>query len=328
MSFSRSEYRDTTEAGDVAQFLHDEIAGKTVLITGVSPSTIGSEFTLTLSAHAPKLVIIATRSQKNLDEVTADIASKYPEVPVKSVLLDLASLESARKAGDEIASWEDVPIIDVLVNNAGIMAVPYKKTVDGFESQFAINHLGHFVFTKRVMPKILAAARAGREPRIVNISSSGHNVHGINWDDINFSDGETYDMWNAYGQSKTANILFSVELAERYRDAGVSSFSVHPGSVLGTHLGTHIPMEDIMGFLNSGRAPEPGLSQVFKTLSQGASTHVVAAFDPEIKEHSGNYFVDCAVSPEARRKDWALDKDNAKRLWELSEQLVGEKFDA
>ncbi|KAK6349515.1 hypothetical protein TWF696_005799 [Orbilia brochopaga] len=326
MPFSRADYKNTSDANDVARFLHDEIAGKTVVITGVSPKTLGSEFALTVAGQAPKLLVIAARNVEKLTKVAEEIKAKYPDANVKTLQVDLASFESAKKAGDEIASCEDVPMIDVLVNNAGIMAQPYSKTVDGFESQFATNHLGHFIFTKRLMPKILAAARVGREPRIVNISSNGHRIYGINWDDVNFSDGKTYDPWMAYGQSKTANMLFSLALAERYGGRGVYSFSVHPGLIVDTNLGAHLDKEAVMELLFSDQTPEPDIPLIQKTLQQGVSTHVVAAFDPEIKKDNGKYLADCIVA-DHRVKDWAADKSSAKRLWELSEQLTGEKYD-
>ncbi|EPS35084.1 hypothetical protein H072_11574 [Dactylellina haptotyla CBS 200.50] len=327
MSFSRVNYGQETNADDVAQFLHNEIVGKTIVITGVSPSTLGSEFALTVSAHSPKLVVIASRDTNKLNEVVKDINAKYPNVDVRTLQLDLASLEASRKAGQELASWEDVEVIDVLVNNAGIMAVPYKESVDGFEFQFATNHLGHFVFTKQLMPKIIAAAKAGREPRIVNVSSSGHRTHGMNWEDVGFHGGKTYNMWDAYGQSKTANILFSVELAEKYGSQGLYSYSLHPGMCIGSNLGKHIPMQEIQDFLQSDRAPEPDADSIFKNLQQGVSTHVVASFDPEIKGQNGEYLLDCKVGDDTRKKAYAMDKGNAKRLWELSEQLTGDKYD-
>ncbi|KAF3915611.1 hypothetical protein ABW21_db0207998 [Orbilia brochopaga] len=324
--YSRSDYQDTSDGIDVAQFLHNEIVGKTVVITGVSPHTLGSEFALTIAAHSPKLLVLAGRSADKLNKVTEEIKAKHYDANVKTLLVDLASLESARKAGDELASWEDVPSIDVLVNNAGIMAQPYSKTVDGFESQFGINHLGHFVFTKRLMPKILAAARAGREPRIINISSSGHRMFGINWDDVNFDDGKTYDPWAAYGQSKTANVLFSLGLAEKYGGKGVYSYSVHPGLVVETNLGSHLDTKAVMELLHSDKTPEPDIPLIEKTLQQGTSTHVVAAFDPEIKNANGKYLADCIIA-DHRVKDYAADKENAKKLWELSEKLTGEKYE-
>ncbi|KAK6350515.1 hypothetical protein TWF718_003706 [Orbilia javanica] len=326
MSFSRANYSKETKADDVAQLLHDEITGKTIVITGVSPSNLGSEFAYSISAHSPKLIIIAGRNVQKLEEVVKAINSKAPGVPVRYVQLDLSSLEAARKAGQEVASWEDVEVIDTLVNNAGIMATPYKKTVDGFESQFAVNHLAHYVWTAQLFPKILASAAQGRSPRIVNVSSNGHKVHDVNWDSLDFNDGKTYNMWDAYGQSKTANVLFSVGLAEKFGHKGIYSYSLHPGMCAETHLGLHIPMDDIQDFLASGKAPEPGIDVFMKSLQQCSSTHVVAAFDPELKPYNGLYLADCKIGDETRRKDYAVDKDSAKKLWEITEQLTGVKF--
>jgi NAD(P)-dependent dehydrogenase (short-subunit alcohol dehydrogenase family) len=170
---------------------------------------------------------------------------------------------------------------------------------------------------------------ASKEPRIVNVSSFGHNFCPILYDDPGFSKGAVYDKWNAYGQAKTANILFSRELANRYGDKGLSAFSLHPGAIM-TPLAKHINVNDEftlekMVDYQGNTMPMPADFMVFKTIQQGTSTHIVAAFDPSIKTQNGSYLQDARIDNDSVR-DWAKDDQNASRLWELSEKLVGYSF--
>ncbi|TFK86693.1 NAD(P)-binding protein, partial [Polyporus arcularius HHB13444] len=229
-----------------------------------------------------------------------------------------------RKAAAEVLSWPEP--IDVLVNNAGIMATPYGKTVDGIESQFGTNHIGHFLFTNLIMPKLLESKQG---PRVVNVSSNGHRLSDIRWDDFNFQDGKTYNKWVAYGQSKTANILFSVELAQRLGSKGLKAFSVHPG-LISTNLSRSANIDDFKALQALDKALDHGAGFkgfTRKNLSQGTATHVVAAFDPKLDEHNGAYLQDCQAAPDEDLKRYAVDKTSAARLWKLSEELVGQNFD-
>ena len=173
--------------------------------------------------------------------------------------------------------------IDVIVNNAGIMAVPYSKSADGFEYQLATNHLGHFLLTNLLMPRILAAAPGSR---IINVSSRGHQRGEFRFDDPNFSNGATYEPFLGYGQSKTANILFSVTLAERLEAKGVRSYSLHPGMIITTNLAKKMAPEEIQRLKDFGLIDENGQPKDpkrWKSIEQGAGTSVVAAFDPRIE---------------------------------------------
>lgn len=145
----------------------------------------------------------------------------------QSLVLDLGSFASIRTASSTILAL-DRPV-DVVINNAGVMMTPYGKTVDGFETQFGVNHVGHFLFTNLIMPKLLEAAEKKNEAVIVNVSSVGHRYSPVRWDDIGFSDGKAYDRIQAYGQSKTANILFSLALKDKLAAKGIRSYSLHPG---------------------------------------------------------------------------------------------------
>lgn len=158
------------------------IKGKTILTTGVSPNSLGAHYVQTIAAGQPKLLILAGRDLTKVNQTAEAIAKAHPDVPTKVLQLDLTSFASVRKAAAEVNSWDDVPAIDVLMNNAGIMAVPYEILADGYESQLTINHLSHFLFTNLIIKKLLAAS----ESRVVNVSSGGHFFSGIRFADINF----------------------------------------------------------------------------------------------------------------------------------------------
>lgn len=159
------------------------IKGKTILTTGASPGGLGALFVEAIAVSEPALCILAGRSVNKLQQTASKLSSKHPSVKTKILALDLSSLSSVRAAAEEVNGWSDVPKIDVLVNNAGIMATDFELTENGFESQFASNHLGHFLFTNLIMDKILAS----EEPRVVSVSSNGHRLGPIRWGDPNFS---------------------------------------------------------------------------------------------------------------------------------------------
>lgn len=214
-----------------------------------------------------------------------------------------------RNAAATIGSYAES--FDALINVAGVMATPYAKTSDGIESQFGINHIGPFLFTNLILPKL------NRNARIVNVSSRGYQLGSILWEDISFEQ-EPYNKWRAYAQSKAANILFSSALARRLASKGIRSYSVHPGSIY-TNLGRHLTQEDLE-MLSS-------VPMEFKTIQQGAANMVIAAFDPTISDQSGGHFDDDnQIKPIPEAYTYATGIDNEERLWELSEKLVQQKF--
>lgn len=236
------------------------IKGKTIITTGASPTSVGGTFAVCVAAASPALLILAGRNTAKLQQTADTIAAAHPSVPVRLLKLDLASLEGPRKAAEEVNSWADVPKIDVLVNNAGIMAVDYALSPEGIESQFMSNHLAHFLFTNLIMDKILAS----EAPRVVNVTSDGHRLGHMRWDDLNYDvsphitcsivstsalthyvsqGGKTYERWNAYGQSKTANMLMVLSLAEKLGKRGLLAYSLHPGLIMATSLASHLDPE-------------------------------------------------------------------------------------
>jgi NAD(P)-dependent dehydrogenase (short-subunit alcohol dehydrogenase family) len=313
-----TQFTDQTTAEEVADVLSNNIRGKTVLITGASVGGLGCESARVICKNHPKLVIIACRKEESINETIEKIKAEFPNAPLRGLVLDLASLKSVRKAAKEVNNYREP--IDVLINNAGVMAPPYFKTEDGFEGQLGVNHLGPFEFTNLIMGRLLASNTGA--PRIVNVSSSVHWLCPIRYDDPGFSDGKVYNNFHAYGQSKTANILFSKELSRRYKDQGLIAFSLHPGGVQ-TNLLRHF---DIAQVLKEGVSDWKGnafdLTAIkWKSLEAGAATHMVAAFDPTIVDQNGSYLEDAQVHNELARPD-ALDEENAIKLWNFSEQLL------
>lgn len=225
--------RQNALASRIASDNATQIAGKIILTTGVSPGGLGATFVEQVAKHKPALLILAGRNpskvQATIDKLTAN--EQTASVPTRILALDLSSQKKIREAAKEVLQYPE-DRIDVLVNSAGVMGGPYKKTEEGIELQFGSNYLGHFLFTNLIMPKLLAA----RYARIVNVSSGGHRFGGIRFDDWNFQDGKTYNPWIAYGQSKTGNILFSKALAKKLGPRGLRAYSLHPGVNLDTSL--------------------------------------------------------------------------------------------
>jgi NAD(P)-dependent dehydrogenase (short-subunit alcohol dehydrogenase family) len=281
---------ETTTTDEVLEGV--DLTGRTALITGASAG-LGIETVRALQSKGCEVVGAVRDLDKAKQVVDCDL-----------VELDLASLESVRRGA--AAAAERLPRIDLLVNNAGVMACPLGRTADGFEMQLGTNHLGHFAWTTALLPQLVPGSR------IVNLSSRGHFRSPMLWDDPHFRTSE-YDKWRAYGQSKTANILFTVELEKRLGPQGIHAFALHPGVIL-TELGRHLRAEDT-----------DGLARVlprFKTVEQGAATTVYACVTPDLP--GGSYLEDCAVSGpvneahDAGVMPWATDPEQAARLWTWS----------
>lgn len=224
-----------TTGEEATAALAPHITNRTILITGVTPGGLGLETARVIALRSPKLIILAGRSPQKLQAADDSVKKAAPGVPLRQLVLDLNSLSAVRKAADQVNAWDDVPTIDVLINNAGIMAVPYALSADGIESQFATNHVAHFLFTQLVMPKLLSCTSGAR---VVNLSSTGYKAGRVRFDDYNFGEGKEYEKWAAYGQSKSANVLYARGLTERYGGKGLRAYGVHPGGIW-TNLGLH-----------------------------------------------------------------------------------------
>ncbi|KAJ8131115.1 hypothetical protein O1611_g2508 [Lasiodiplodia mahajangana] len=313
-----------TTASELVGELASEIKGKVVLTTGVSPKSLGATFVETIAKAEPAMLILAGRNPTKTKQTADAIKAANANVETRVLELDLGSLVAVRRAAEAVLSWADIPHIDVLVNSAGIMAVDFKLSPEGYESQLATNYLGPWLFTNLIVGKILAS----EAPRIVNVSSDGHRLNPIRWDDYNFENGSNYNKWHAYGQSKTGNMLFSLSLAEKLGNRGLQTYSLHPG-VISTNLDGHIDWEDSLSSLQAvDRAlgnKEGWAPFKWKTSDQGAATYVYAAFDPNLKSHNGAYLENSHVADPLVEtvKPWATSKIEAGRLWKLTEKLVG-----
>ncbi|KAG2177057.1 hypothetical protein INT43_007713 [Umbelopsis isabellina] len=322
-------FNASTTSEEVAAKFINQIKGKVAIVTGTTWGGIGAETARVIASHGAQLVIVAGRKQSALDETIDKIKQETPDANLRSLVLDLGSLKSVKEAAAQVNGYEEN--IDVLINNAAVMASPYFTTSDGFEGQFGTNHLGPFVFTNLILPKLLASKTG--EPRVVNVSSNAHWLAPVFFADPSFSDGKTYQKWHAYGQSKTANMLFTKELSNRFSSKGLTVFSLHPGYIQ-TNLQRHVEKEleqDMAELMKDywgndlTASPEFMDCLTLKTVSQGASTTLVAAFDPSIKPQTGLFLNHAKIDLNAA-KPYALDDENANKLWELSERMVGQQF--
>jgi NAD(P)-dependent dehydrogenase (short-subunit alcohol dehydrogenase family) len=296
-----------------------DLDGVSVLVTGAS-SGIGWETARALAGAGAQVTATARTPEGADATASALLEALGGDASIEPGVLELTSLDSVRSFAEQFRSGRDR--LQVLVNNAGVMATPLERTMDGFELQLGTNHLGPFVLTNRLLPLLLAAAADGQRARIVNVSSAGHQASGIRWEDPGFAH-TPYDKWEAYGQSKTANILFARELDRRLGDRGVRAFALHPG-MIGTSLARYLSEEDFAELrARASRSPSGGLPSR-KSLEQGAATSVWAAVSHDLDGRGGLYLADCEVADSA---PWAADPEEAARLWALSEELVGERFD-
>jgi NAD(P)-dependent dehydrogenase (short-subunit alcohol dehydrogenase family) len=325
----RSPYGFATTCDEVAA--NYNLFGKTVLITGCN-SGLGYESMRTLVARGAHVYGTArtlakaeqacssVRNSSNGSSIRLGTNSRSSNKHGKATALvcELTDMESVVACADAVNGLlnKDNKALDILMCNAGIMALPKLEQVEvnglngmqPLEKQFVVNHLGHYLLTRRVLPQV-AAAPAGR---IVMVSSMGYSLApkgGILFDNLSYAEG--YKPFSAYGQSKLANILFSNELSRRYKDAALTSNAIHPGMV-NTNLGRYI----------TGKPKDPNapLRKGFKTPDQGAATQVYAAIDKNLNDVSGYYFSDC--NPEERKGAYANNSELAAQLWDVSQELV------
>lgn len=288
-----------------------DLGGKLAVVTG-GYSGIGLETTRALTAAGARVVVPARRPA-----VAADALAGIDDIEVAE--LDLADLDSVRAFA--AAFLDSGRHIDLMINSAAIMACPETRVGPGWEAQFATNHLGHFALVNRLWPALSGGAR------VVAVSSRGHLWSDIRWDDPQFT--RDYEKREAYGQSKTANVLFAVHLDALSRDSGVRAFALHPGSIL-TPLQRYMSKQEK---IDNGWIDEDGnqVADWFKTTEQGAATQVWAATSPRLNGRGGLYLEDCDVADLRTSSEvtasgvcaYAVDPDAAARLWTLSAELTG-----
>ncbi len=297
-----------------------DLSGRTVFITGAN-SGLGRETARAMASRGAH-VIMAGRDQAKLDEAVAAIQAGHPKAQLDTITVDLGSLENIRAATSR--ARQRFQKIDLLINNAGVMATPFLHTADGFEMQFGTNHLGHFALTGELFPLI----ERGHLKRIVNLSSRGHHFAPVDFEDPHF-ERRAYDPWTSYGHSKTANVLFTVGLEARFAVLGIHAYAVHPGGIQ-TNLGRHMTPEMMEALMARVTSKDTGFQ--WKTIPQGAATSCWAATAPELEGKGGVYCEDCHVaevddeSSTGGVRSYALNPSFADRLWKLSEELTGVQY--
>ncbi|MEV8540596.1 SDR family NAD(P)-dependent oxidoreductase [Streptomyces sp. NPDC051572] len=294
-----------------------DLHGRRAVVTGAS-SGIGVETARALAAAGADV----TLAVRNTD-AGAQVAERLEkELPPGSGQLTVGRLDLADRStiAAFVAAWQGP--LHILVNNAGVMATPeLTRTPEGREWQFGVNHLGHFALTTGLHPALAAADGA----RVVSVSSIGHLFSPVVFDDLDYR-FRPYDPWTSYGQSKTANALFAIGAAERWADDGITANALMPGNIADTSLARHMDMDQVAAFIASGELALPPQ----KSVEQGAATSVLLAASPTVQGVTGAYFEDCARSEPVTERagavagvaPYALDRDNAARLWAVSEDLV------
>jgi len=289
-----------------------DLSGKLAIVTG-GYSGLGLETTRALTKAGARVVVPARRPDTAWKALAGLEGVELDE-------LDLGDLESVRAFAERFL--DSGRTVDFVIDSAGIMACPETRVGPGWEAQFATNHLGHFALVNRLWPAIEPGGA-----RVVSVSSRAHHFSGMRWDDVHWRTG--YDKWQAYGQAKTANVLFAVHLDRLGAERGVRAFSLHPGGIL-TPLQRHLPKAEMVerGWIDEqGNVLNP---EGFKSPEQGAATQVWAATSPQLAGMGGVYLEDCDIAERAVDGDetsgvraWATDPEQAERLWTLSAELTG-----
>lgn len=298
------------------------MSDKVMIITGASAG-IGIETAKALHETGAKLYLAVRNLEKGAKVVENIKKSSSSAAPIELLQLDTANLESVRKAASTFLSKEKT--LNVLVNNAGIMACPFGLTADGFETQIGTNHFGHFLFFQLLKQTLLSSSTPSFQSRVVNTSSSGHTMGTIRFDDINFSKGD-YSPFASYGQSKLANVYMANSIERHYGSQGLHAFSLHPGVIMETELARHMTPEDMAGM------DLDAFAKVAKSPPQGAATQVWAAISPQLEGRGGTYLADVGealpAGPDEQmggpgHSSAAYNEEAEEKFWELSCEMVG-----
>ncbi len=304
-----------TPASDVVKGM--DLSGKNIIVTG-GYSGIGIEEVRALAGAGAKVTVPARRP----DAAKVELGTVDGDIEIAS--MDLADLGSVRKfAEDYVATGRQ---LDVLINNAGIMACPLERIGPGWERQFGVNHLGHMALALGVLPALQKADTS----RVVALSSTAHIRGDVNWDDPHYERSE-YSKWDAYAQAKSANALFALGADRKWDQYGITAFGVHPGGIF-TPLQRHLTVEEMaaLGWMNPDGTIPDMIKAMFKTPEQGASTATWAATSPQLEGRGGEYCEDCDIAqlagPDSQRwehaREWICDEEKADRLWAMSEEML------
>jgi NAD(P)-dependent dehydrogenase (short-subunit alcohol dehydrogenase family) len=339
---SNPSFNGKTGATEVAHAYSAQVQGKIVLITGVSQDGIGEATARAFAAGGASTIIITGRDDTRLSTITTTLSTTYPSIKFLPHKLDLTSLSSVQESATALMFNDAIPRIDILVANAGgNFPGPKTFTPDGLETHLAVNHLGHFLFVRTLLPKLRLAAQASvpGATRIVVVSSLAIHVSPFRFSDYNF-DGkplvddeqpnwailkhlmgiekgeEVYNDHVAYAQSKTANSLFVVHINTLYEKEGISAFALHPGGVQSRAY------KRVFGAMTAEQ--QAAVTVPFdKNIDQGAATTLVAALDPGLKPENAAYLSDCQA---IEVPEHAISREKGEKLWELSEKIVAEKL--
>jgi len=318
MTRIQNQFTDRTTALEVVEGI--DLSGRRALVTGAS-SGIGVETARAL-AHAGAQVTLAVRDTEAGRRVADDVAATSGRDDLAVLALDLGDLASVDAL---TAAWEGP--LHVLVNNAGVMDVPFGHTAQRWETHFGVNHLGHFALATGLHGALAAGATPERGARIVSVSSSGHASSPVVFDDL-FFERRDYEPWLAYGQAKTANVLFAVEATRRWGGEAITANALMPGGIW-TPLQRHWSDERRAAAEEEARQGEESGAFRMKSVEQGAATSVFVATSPQVEGIGGRYFEDCHEAEVVEQLDGlagvlphALDPDDARRLWDVSEELL------
>ncbi|KAJ7653203.1 short-chain dehydrogenase [Mycena polygramma] len=314
---------DTT-SDEVATAFADQIKGKNVLITGTSVNGLGFESARVIAKYA-KLVIITGYNLERLKASAKALKAQVPGANIRPLVLNLASLDAVRSAAAEVNAYPEH--IDVLINNAASSLCSFSLTTDGFERQIATAHLGPFLFTALILPKILASQTTSSTPRVVYVASGAHAwCDGVDFEELERPNPSTYKGMRAYAQAKSANILTAIELTRRAAGR-IHAYSLTPGAVSTNFVESGEARSELLayGIITEDGKPNLNVGFPWKTLPQAAATIIVAAFDPSLEDKPGCYLAN-AVENNKGIKPHSSDPVTAEKLWTLSERLVGVKF--
>ncbi|KAF7318605.1 Short-chain dehydrogenase/reductase family protein [Mycena chlorophos] len=319
------EFGFETTAEEAGAAFAEEIKGKNVLITGTSQNGIGFEVARVLAKYAG-LLIITGYSQERLKLSESAIKAETPSANIRILTLDLNSLAATRSAAAEVLAYPEP--LHVLINNASAPLGPFATTADGFEAQIGVGHVGAFLFTKLITPKLLASSTSTYTPRVLFTASQAHAFGpGVNLETAlkRPATGEGFIAPYAYFAIKSANVLFASELARRAKGK-LLAFSYHPGLIV-TNLGTKepaVPVFKAMGLIEEDGSPTKKFP--WKSIPQGAATTIVTAFDPRLVGESGAYLNDSKIQNELLAPHTS-DPATAAKLWDLTEEALGEKYE-